>query len=86
MLLIIIIFLIENYFFSPFRSDWEWSVQDGGEGKTGRVMEIRGWDNESCRSVANVSWASGSTNVYRLGEFSLKIFKCLQKSYLSSLQ
>lgn len=31
-------------------------------------MEIRGWDNESCRSVANVSWASGSTNVYRLGE------------------
>ena len=33
----------------------------------GRVMEIRGWDNESCRSVANVSWVSGSTNVYRLG-------------------
>lgn len=30
-------------------------------------MEIRGWDNESSRSVANVSWASGSTNVYRLG-------------------
>lgn len=49
-------------------SDWEWGQQDGGEGKTGRVMEIRGWDNESCRSVANVSWASGSTNVYRLGE------------------
>lgn len=49
-------------------SDWEWGVQDGGEGKTGRVMEIRGWDNESCRSVANVSWASGSTNVYRLGK------------------
>lgn len=48
-------------------SDWEWGQQDGGEGKTGRVMEIRGWDNESCRSVANVSWVSGSTNVYRLG-------------------
>ncbi|XP_043643652.1 E3 ubiquitin-protein ligase MIB2 [Drosophila teissieri] len=47
--------------------DWEWSEQDGGEGKTGRVMEIRGWDNESCRSVANVSWVTGSTNVYRLG-------------------
>lgn len=30
-------------------------------------MEIRGWDNESCRSVANVSWITGSTNVYRLG-------------------
>lgn len=47
--------------------DWEWGQQDGGDGKTGRVMEIRGWDNESCRSVANVSWVSGSTNVYRLG-------------------
>ncbi|XP_002067159.3 E3 ubiquitin-protein ligase MIB2 [Drosophila willistoni] len=47
--------------------DWEWNEQDGGEGKTGRVMEIRGWDNESCRSVANVSWVTGSTNVYRLG-------------------
>ncbi|XP_055709949.1 E3 ubiquitin-protein ligase MIB2 isoform X2 [Phlebotomus papatasi] len=48
-------------------ADWEWGMQDGGEGKTGRVMEIRGWDNESCRSVANVSWISGSINVYRLG-------------------
>lgn len=47
--------------------DWEWGQQDGGDGRTGRVMEIRGWDNESCRSVANVSWSSGSTNVYRLG-------------------
>lgn len=47
--------------------DWEWGLQDGGDGKTGRVMEIRGWDNESCRSVANVSWVTGSTNVYRLG-------------------
>lgn len=36
-------------------------------GKTGRVIDIRGWDNESARSVANVSWVSGTTNVYRLG-------------------
>ncbi len=41
--------------------------QDGGDGKIGRVVDIRGWDNESGRSVANVAWASGSTNVYRLG-------------------
>lgn len=33
----------------------------------GRVLDIRGWDNESSRSVANVTWFSGSTNVYRLG-------------------
>lgn len=59
-------------------SDWEWGVQDGGEGKTGRVMEIRGWDNESCRSVANISWASGSTNVYRLGkEIRIKLIKLI---------
>ena len=39
----------------------------GGEGKIGKVLDIRGWDVESGRSVANVSWVSGSTNVYRLG-------------------
>jgi E3 ubiquitin-protein ligase mind-bomb len=47
--------------------DWEWGNQDGGRGKTGRVIDIRGWDNESSRSVATVTWSSGSTNVYRLG-------------------
>lgn len=47
--------------------DWEWGQQDGGNGKNGLVVEIRGWDNISCRSVANVSWGTGSTNVYRLG-------------------
>ncbi|KAK9888621.1 hypothetical protein WA026_000850 [Henosepilachna vigintioctopunctata] len=47
---------------------WEWGDQDGGEGKMGKVLDIRGWDNESSRSVANVTWFSGSTNVYRLGQ------------------
>ncbi|KAL2738045.1 E3 ubiquitin-protein ligase MIB2-like isoform X3 [Vespula squamosa] len=47
--------------------DWEWGNQDGGSGKSGRVMDIRGWDNESNRSVATVTWSIGSTNVYRLG-------------------
>lgn len=47
--------------------NWEWGNQDGGEGKMGRVLDIRGWDNESSRSVANVTWFTGSTNVYRLG-------------------
>lgn len=46
--------------------NWEWGNQDG-EGKVGRVLDIRGWDNESSRSVANVTWFSGATNVYRLG-------------------
>lgn len=47
--------------------DWEWGNQDGGRGKTGTVHDVRGWDNESSRSVATVTWSSGSTNVYRLG-------------------
>jgi len=39
----------------------------GGCGKQGRVLDIRGWDSESGRSVANIAWDTGSTNVYRLG-------------------
>ncbi|KAI0220924.1 E3 ubiquitin-protein ligase MIB2 [Lamellibrachia satsuma] len=48
-------------------ANWDWGNQDGGEGKQGTVQEIRGWDNESGHSVAHVTWASGVTNVYRLG-------------------
>lgn len=43
------------------------AIRTGGEGKIGKVIEIRGWDTESRRSVANVMWSSGSTNVYRIG-------------------
>uniref|UniRef100_A0A8C1JI29 E3 ubiquitin-protein ligase MIB2 n=1 Tax=Cyprinus carpio TaxID=7962 RepID=A0A8C1JI29_CYPCA len=47
--------------------DWDWGNQDGGEGKVGKVVDIRGWDQESGRSVASVTWSSGTTNVYRMG-------------------
>ncbi|XP_051949788.1 E3 ubiquitin-protein ligase MIB2-like isoform X2 [Xyrauchen texanus] len=47
--------------------DWDWGNQDGGEGKVGKVVDIRGWDQESGRSVASVTWSNGSTNVYRIG-------------------
>lgn len=30
-------------------------------------MDIRGWDTESGRSVASVTWTNGTTNVYRMG-------------------
>lgn len=33
----------------------------------GKVVDIRGWDNESGRSVASVTWSNGTTNVYRMG-------------------
>jgi E3 ubiquitin-protein ligase mind-bomb len=40
----------------------------GGEGKSGKVLEIRGWDRESGNSVACVQWnGSGCSNVYRVG-------------------
>lgn len=60
--------------------DWEWHQQDGGAGKSGRVLEIRGWDNESCRSVANVSWTAGTTNVYRVGHKGNVDLKCILAS------
>ncbi|XP_071805425.1 E3 ubiquitin-protein ligase MIB2-like isoform X1 [Asterias amurensis] len=47
--------------------DWDWANQDGGEGKMGKITDIRGWDVESGRSVANVLWSGGGTNVYRVG-------------------
>lgn len=40
----------------------------GGCGKTGKVIELRGWDRESGLSVACVEWlTTGTTNVYRVG-------------------
>lgn len=42
-------------------------VPVGGEGKVGKVVDIRGWDTESGRSVASVTWSNGTTNVYRMG-------------------
>ncbi|XP_004695338.1 PREDICTED: E3 ubiquitin-protein ligase MIB2 [Condylura cristata] len=57
--------------------DWEWGSQDGGEGKPGRVVDIRGWDVETGRSVASVTWADGSTNVYRVGHKGKVDLKCV---------
>ncbi|XP_020637982.3 E3 ubiquitin-protein ligase MIB2 [Pogona vitticeps] len=57
--------------------DWEWGNQDGGEGKTGRVVDIRGWDVETGRSVASVTWADGTTNVYRVGHKGKVDLKCI---------
>lgn len=48
-------------------TDWEWGDQDGGPGHTGRVIDIKGWDNETSRSVVKITWSSGNNNVYRVG-------------------
>ncbi|XP_070259957.1 E3 ubiquitin-protein ligase MIB2 isoform X4 [Myotis yumanensis] len=57
--------------------DWEWGSQDGGDGKPGRVVDIRGWDVETGRSVASVTWADGTTNVYRVGHKGKVDLKCV---------
>ena len=49
----------------------------GGEGKPGRVADIRGWDVETGRSVASVTWADGTTNVYRVGHKGKVDLKCV---------
>ncbi|CAF0869158.1 unnamed protein product [Rotaria sp. Silwood1] len=50
-------------------ADWDWGDQDGGPGGQGKVQEIKGWENESGRSVAAVSWLHNPhvANVYRVG-------------------
>ncbi|CAK7318495.1 E3 ubiquitin-protein ligase MIB2 [Vulpes lagopus] len=60
--------------------DWEWGSQDGGEGKLGRVVDIRGWDVETGRSVASVTWADGTTNVYRVGHKGKVDLKCVNEA------
>lgn len=52
-------------------------VSPGGEGKPGRVVDIRGWDVETGRSVASVTWADGTTNVYRVGHKGKVDLKCV---------
>lgn len=57
--------------------DWDWGNQDGGDGKIGFIKELRGWDNESDRSVACVQWSNGNTNVYRVGHKGKVDLRCL---------
>ncbi|XP_067423320.1 E3 ubiquitin-protein ligase MIB2 isoform X3 [Emydura macquarii macquarii] len=52
-------------------------TRDRGEGKTGRVVDIRGWDVETGRSVASVTWSDGTTNVYRVGHKGKVDLKCI---------
>lgn len=60
--------------------DWEWNNQDGGLGSVGRVVDIRGWDDDSGRSVATVTWPTGSTNVYRLGYKGCVDLSCVEEA------
>lgn len=59
--------------------DWTWDDQDGGVGKVGKVHDIQGWDEESGRSVASVTWsATNITNIYRVGHRGKVDLECIQ--------
>lgn len=59
--------------------DWIWGDQDGGEGSIGRLAEIKGWEKDTFRSIAEVEWGQSSKrNVYRVGhkgKMDLKVTK-----------
>lgn len=61
--------LLNDFFFISF---------SGGEGKPGKVKDIRGWDSESGRSVANVIWSNSQMNVYRVGHKGKVDLKAIQ--------
>lgn len=50
----------------------------GGEGKIGKIIDIRGWDFEFGRSVVYVIWQLGLINVYRVGYKGKVDFKYIQ--------
>ncbi len=51
--------------------DWVWGDQDGGRRCEGEVVAVKGWEEETGRSVVTVIWegnqGAGRTNHYRLG-------------------
>lgn len=54
-------------------------------GHVGNVTDIRGWDNETDRSVASVSWIkTGVTNVYRVGHKGKVDVRCVKASVWGS--
>lgn len=44
------------------------------------MVDIRGWDVETGRSVASVTWADGTTNVYRVGHKGKVDLKCVNEA------
>lgn len=44
------------------------------------MVDIRGWDVETGRSVASVTWADGTTNVYRMGHKGKVDLKCVAEA------
>lgn len=60
--------------------DWDWDNQDGGRGKAGEVIDIRGWDTLSRRSVASVKWLR-NINVYRVGHKGKVDLMCIRPGF-----
>ncbi|KAF6215433.1 hypothetical protein GE061_010186 [Apolygus lucorum] len=75
---------VKKKFFVGFLSALKSSEVDTGSGATrmavcgrsGRVLDIKCWENETWRSVVNVTWTTGSTNIYRVGHKGKVDLKC----------
>ena len=42
-------------------------LQDGGNGRRGKVSEVQDWSAASPRSAAYIIWDTGAKNLYRVG-------------------
>lgn len=61
--------------------DWLWADQDGGLGKSGLLLEVRGWENVTYRSVVEVEWKEiHKKNVYRVGHKGKVDLKCKESA------
>nr|XP_018669408.1 zinc finger protein (ZZ-type)-2 isoform X1 [Ciona intestinalis] len=47
--------------------NWLWGDEDGGVGSTGKVLELKDWDDESPRSAAKIKWNNDQQKTYRAG-------------------
>ncbi|CAI8023114.1 E3 ubiquitin-protein ligase mind-bomb [Geodia barretti] len=62
-------------------TDWRWNDQDGGVGRTGKVVEVLDWSNEGGsgyeRSVVLVTWENGNKKKYRAGHRGKVDVRCI---------
>jgi E3 ubiquitin-protein ligase mind-bomb len=62
-------------------TDWRWNDQDGGVGRTGKVVEVLDWSNEGGsgyeRSVVLATWENGNKKKYRAGHKGKVDVRCI---------
>ena len=67
------LFTVEKWSFSDLQVSLKslkiifFALQDGGNGRRGKVTEIQDWSAASPRSAAYIIWDTGAKNLYRVG-------------------